>query len=433
MTKKQAQFSIDSLLPSPNDVQMVKVRAAFTKVLNYAEPNTVDLLKAGANPNGTINTTAAVLAAFAQGKKVYVPKGTYLVSAPIEITNNVECELGAKFIVANGYKGDVFVIKSRKNLLINGLHIVASGLNVKATGLKINGLWDSKISGYSFVAGLGDTTSIGIDIYSSDPATMVANPFGTYVLIIDNAHCTRGRYGIRSQKTVGDKVDITHLNIYSGWFSSQTNENILLNNTYNFNIINPAFDNITNTGLKLVNCHQGFFRLGEYNSGVAMNVNDNCSLIDFETALPLLAGMVVGTNYTAKTADRVRLKPTTGEDYYTEYRSLNSYSEPFSIVGKPGGGNEIKYLSYQAEVGLKPHTLNPESTGSNMIGINSAGGLVKVSARKMTQGKAAPTTGTWAKGDYCENYDPDAGEYFGWVCVVAGSPGVWKGYGLIQN
>jgi hypothetical protein len=43
-----------------------------------------------------------------------------------------------------------------------------------------------------------------------------------------------------------------------------------------------------------------------------------------------------------------------------------------------------------------------------------------------------PTTGTWVKGDVVYNSDPDSGEYIGWVCTVAGSPGTWKTFGLIS-
>jgi parallel beta-helix repeat protein len=45
---------------------------------------------------------------------------------------------------------------------------------------------------------------------------------------------------------------------------------------------------------------------------------------------------------------------------------------------------------------------------------------------------AAPTTGTWAVGDMVYNSTPTAGSYLGWVCITAGTPGTWKGFGLIQ-
>lgn len=47
-------------------------------------------------------------------------------------------------------------------------------------------------------------------------------------------------------------------------------------------------------------------------------------------------------------------------------------------------------------------------------------------------GTAAPTTGTWARGDRVENSLPSAGGWSGWICTTAGTPGTWKGYGAIE-
>lgn len=41
-------------------------------------------------------------------------------------------------------------------------------------------------------------------------------------------------------------------------------------------------------------------------------------------------------------------------------------------------------------------------------------------------GTAAPTIGTYARGDIVWNSEPSAGGPPGWVCVTAGSPGTWK-------
>jgi len=46
--------------------------------------------------------------------------------------------------------------------------------------------------------------------------------------------------------------------------------------------------------------------------------------------------------------------------------------------------------------------------------------------RKMESGSAAPTTGTWTRGDIIWKLDPSAGGSPGWVCVADGSPGTWK-------
>ena len=48
-----------------------------------------------------------------------------------------------------------------------------------------------------------------------------------------------------------------------------------------------------------------------------------------------------------------------------------------------------------------------------------------------TYGAAAPTTGTWAVGDTVINTAPAAAGAVGWVCVTAGTPGVWKTFGTI--
>jgi hypothetical protein len=47
-------------------------------------------------------------------------------------------------------------------------------------------------------------------------------------------------------------------------------------------------------------------------------------------------------------------------------------------------------------------------------------------------GTIAPTTGTWFVGDKVYNSAPTATGYLGFVCITAGTPGIWKGFGLIQ-
>jgi hypothetical protein len=44
---------------------------------------------------------------------------------------------------------------------------------------------------------------------------------------------------------------------------------------------------------------------------------------------------------------------------------------------------------------------------------------------------AAPTIGEHVRGDWVKNSLPDASGYFGWICIASGTPGTWKGFGLI--
>lgn len=45
---------------------------------------------------------------------------------------------------------------------------------------------------------------------------------------------------------------------------------------------------------------------------------------------------------------------------------------------------------------------------------------------------AAPATGGWSLGEIVYNSEPSSGEYIGWICTTAGSPGTWKGFGVIE-
>jgi hypothetical protein len=73
---------------------------------------------------------------------------------------------------------------------------------------------------------------------------------------------------------------------------------------------------------------------------------------------------------------------------------------------------------------LRPTRLNPEFETSKMK-------FTKIGDKYHYYGTAAPTAGTWAVGDITWNTAPAAGGYSGWICVTAGTPGTWKGFGSI--
>lgn len=53
--------------------------------------------------------------------------------------------------------------------------------------------------------------------------------------------------------------------------------------------------------------------------------------------------------------------------------------------------------------------------------------------RKIGISGSIPIYSIWNVGDIVYNSNPTAGSYVGWVCVTAGTPGTWKGFGLIQS
>ena len=62
-------------------------------------------------------------------------------------------------------------------------------------------------------------------------------------------------------------------------------------------------------------------------------------------------------------------------------------------------------------------------------GVATVGGLTVSTYLRVITGAAAPTTKTWAVGDRCINATPAVGQPKGWVCTVAGTPGTWVSEG----
>lgn len=46
-------------------------------------------------------------------------------------------------------------------------------------------------------------------------------------------------------------------------------------------------------------------------------------------------------------------------------------------------------------------------------------------------GSFPPSLGYHERGERCWNTAPSSGGYVGWVCTATGTPGTWKGFGLI--
>ena len=60
-------------------------------------------------------------------------------------------------------------------------------------------------------------------------------------------------------------------------------------------------------------------------------------------------------------------------------------------------------------------------------------GSVKFNNRLQTVSGSYPTSGSFNSGDIVWNSDPRINHYVGWVCVQAGSPGIWEPFGKIGN
>lgn len=119
-------------------------------------------------------------------------------------------------------------------------------------------------------------------------------------------------------------------------------------------------------------------------------------------------------------------------------------------------GNHICEIISGAGWGLSTVTVVPQSAGTLVVGcyaINTAVayfdcvcvafgtdgcidqtnvGSLGINNNTVTYSSAAPTTGTWKKGDIVYNNTASSGGFVGWVCTTAGSPGTWNTFGVIS-
>lgn len=68
----------------------------------------------------------------------------------------------------------------------------------------------------------------------------------------------------------------------------------------------------------------------------------------------------------------------------------------------------------------------------NGFGRFTSGLRIGANINSVTYAAAAPTSGSWLRGDVVHNTAPSAGGFAGWICTAAGSPGTWKTWGAIS-
>jgi hypothetical protein len=100
-----------------------------------------------------------------------------------------------------------------------------------------------------------------------------------------------------------------------------------------------------------------------------------------------------------------------GDDKQISIGDKNLQTKPIKVFGK-------------LSVGIN----NPDPT------VNfSVNGDVNIGGKRFTSDASVPTSGSYQMGDICWNTAPQSNSYIGWVCVVAGTPGQWYGFGQIAN
>jgi hypothetical protein len=114
----------------------------------------------------------------------------------------------------------------------------------------------------------------------------------------------------------------------------------------------------------------------------------------------------------------------------------NSFAATDAPAGTTGGYRQAILLAAT----VSGHATN-NRTWNTRTNLAAYGGLDNVRQRDnvrldvgaaVVDGTAAPTTGTWMRGDVIRNTAPAASGFIGWVCTAAGTPGTWKTFGAIS-
>jgi hypothetical protein len=83
-------------------------------------------------------------------------------------------------------------------------------------------------------------------------------------------------------------------------------------------------------------------------------------------------------------------------------------------------------ISVHGKMAIKVSTPDPEVD----LHVN---GSVKFNNRLQKVDRSYPSSGSYNAGDIVWNSEPRINQYVGWICVQAGSPGIWEPFGKIGN
>jgi hypothetical protein len=83
-------------------------------------------------------------------------------------------------------------------------------------------------------------------------------------------------------------------------------------------------------------------------------------------------------------------------------------------------------ISVHGKMAIRVSTPDPEVD----LHVN---GAVKFNNRLQKYDKTYPTSGSYNEGDIVWNIEPRMNSYVGWICIQAGSPGIWAPFGKIGN
>lgn len=368
----------------------------------------------GAVHDGITNDTAAIHAALAVNKNIFLPQGTYLCNLNISYSSYIIRGAGRQLTILKTYNNTdpVILVNGASNpvlgwgfqdlsvdgnYVVNGLEIYSTGANTVAEGF-VQSIFISKC--LKAICTVCPTEGWGIYQNSFDKIKMNDNLHGWW----------------------SESKSATYNNFSNSEISSAQNGGYAINE---INGIENRFSNIITTGI------------------IRSTGNGNRFIIIVETIANTPPDSIVFYNGGGNTNVDLTLSnvdtSVCSVGYYCNgigqiINNLKSWhdaegNEPAHLFETAAGSSGV-IIHAECQDSVKASTYLTPAQLQNWTCID--GNFFDGLKGKVVYANAAPSTGTWAVKDICYNTEPASGEYVGWICTVAGTSGTWKGFGLIE-
>jgi len=450
----------------------------------------VSVLDFGAG-NTDVEINTAITYCLANNKDLFVPSGSYTISAPIVIALN---NLGRYFEMYGDVKtdftcafvGNMFVVGDASyegtqlgygSVKIKNINMVA-GATTTSTAIQVRGqkhihFEDFYISG-TWSVGIGMKSvyatpkiiNVRINLGNSSGYGIVSHGQVNNILYegVQFLGCSRGFYastdsgnGIVTGELdantfsncdfegnvqailIDSPYGCSALRIINNHFESNTGAEITINNYTSTSVVTVA-RGITITGNIFLYFNQ--IKVGNSNSGgQVMGVNfstnrlvgniTNSLMIGTECASVTSCSYTFGNSFEGtnpNVIEKVVASPLISEPVYEGFGSAMVQYKTAPTL--PFGVADTKGMPGDLRWDSKAIYFRTEAAGWTYLPFAYAG-TYPITSTTQNRDTAAPTTGAWLRGDTVWNSAPVAGGTIGWVCTTAGTPGTWKTFGAI--